>query len=225
MTRRSAVWCPVLCSAALSAVLLAVTPVRGATAGAAARSDAQEVIDGLVGSVNGKTITLSEVRLVRALYLCDGVPSTASDGAVVQKIVERRLILSEVDRYAPPEPSDAMIAERRRVWQASLPAGFDLAAAIAVEAWSEKDLHNWQRDDVRIAQYEERFFGAAAQPTSAEIAAYATAHAAEFTRAGVVPPLEAIEGEIRTRLAADNREKSFRKWLDGLRQRAEILIK
>src|SRR5688500_8530114 len=98
-------------------VLLAACLV-GAAAGARA-----QVIDRFLAVVDGAIIMQSDVA---AAILLNRVPSAglatgsgpsrpsskdAADpaGAALDRLIERQLVLSEVDRYAPPDPADADI--------------------------------------------------------------------------------------------------------------------
>lgn len=66
---------------------------------------AQEVIDRVMAVAAGDVILLSDVRAVRELGLVippDGVDPTRF---IVSALIDRALMLDEVRRYAPPEPS------------------------------------------------------------------------------------------------------------------------
>ena len=72
-----------------------------------AAGSAAEIIDRILAVVDGAIIMQSDVRVAMRLNL---VPSTgAADpaSAVLERLIERQLILSEVDRYAPPDPAEA----------------------------------------------------------------------------------------------------------------------
>ena len=78
-------------------IALAASPLRA------------EIIDRILAVVEGQLITLSDVRAVLRLRL----ETTPQNGDPVQvvldKLIDRQLMLIEVDRYAPPEPSTAEI--------------------------------------------------------------------------------------------------------------------
>jgi hypothetical protein len=138
---------------AVGLVALASLPVASA--------QQPELIERTMAIVGGQVITLSEVRTALALGL---VQSQGTDPitAGTQKLIERALILREVQRYAPPEPAvdavnQAVSAARNRVadpntWQQILDAGG------VSEGW----LRDRVRDDLRIANYlTQRFAGGA----------------------------------------------------------------
>ena len=64
------------------------------------------------------SITLSDVRIVKTLGLV-AVPAGAdADKTILKALIDRLLVLEEVERYAPPEPEDAAIEQRVAAVQA-----------------------------------------------------------------------------------------------------------
>jgi hypothetical protein len=76
-----------------------------------------EVIDRVLAVVSDQVITLSDVTAARDLGL-ESAPGAADPiRAILSKLIDRELVLAEVERYSPPEPStatiDAAVAEVR----------------------------------------------------------------------------------------------------------------
>lgn len=116
---------------------------------------AQVEVDRIVSRVDGRVITLSDIRQARALRLVD---DTSSDDAARRALENRSLILNELSRAAPLAPSsDADVNARRGEWLAAL--GGDPAALLQQSGMSQADLDAWIRDDVRIRAYLHRQFG------------------------------------------------------------------
>jgi hypothetical protein len=113
------------------------------------------LVDRTVALVGGRTITLSDTRVTVALGLVDG---TGGDAAVVDRLIDRELKLRETDRYAPPEPSPAVVDSR--LDEARIRAGGEDGFARILEAggFDEARLRGWIRDDFRIAAYLEQRF-------------------------------------------------------------------
>lgn len=118
---------------------------------------APELLDRTLAIVNGRTITLSDARTALTLGLVEGHEATPD---VVQRLVDRELMLREADRYDPPEPPaervEAGLADaRRRV-------GDDDALARVLESggFTEARLRAWVRDDLRVAAYLRQRFAA-----------------------------------------------------------------
>jgi hypothetical protein len=85
---------------------------------------------------------------------------------VLSKLIDRELALAEVDRYAPPEPTAAMVdREVERVRQRfTSPAAFD--AALARSGIDEKHLRETLRQDLRTRAYLDQRFGTATDRTA-----------------------------------------------------------
>src|SRR5205085_6678383 len=81
----------------LAAMLLATTVVSA------------ETIDRVLAVVAGQLIMLSDVVAVRDLGIVTADAGGDPVGSVLTKLVDRELMLAEVDRYAPPEPENADI--------------------------------------------------------------------------------------------------------------------
>ena len=64
-----------------------------------------EVIDRVLAVVGGQLITLTDVIAARDLRLV--APPTGADPTrdLLSKLIDRELVLAEVERYAPPEPT------------------------------------------------------------------------------------------------------------------------
>jgi peptidyl-prolyl cis-trans isomerase SurA len=185
----------------------------------AARAD---VIDRVLAVVNGHLITLSDVRRVVDLGLIAPGLSGDSTDAVLAHLTDRRLVLEEVDRYAPPEPDAAAIAARVAAIQRqrSGPPGFEARlASLGVDVpWLEQ----WVRDDLRIQAYIEQRFAGAMEATDDEIENYFREHAGEFVRGGQPLPTAEAQTMARERVMAARRQVLTDEWLSGLRRRAEI---
>ena len=127
-------------------------------AGPAAAAD--EVIDRVLAVAGGDVITLSDVRAARELGLVE--PGDALDPvrAVLGQLIDRALVLAEVNRFAPPEPTAQAIAgafETIAARFATVPA-FDAALArLGIDRPFARDL---LREDLRIRAYLDQRFAA-----------------------------------------------------------------
>jgi hypothetical protein len=138
--------------------------VLGAATVAAQPND--ELIERTLAIVGGTPITLSDVRTAVALRLV----SSESINDATERLVERALILREVERYAPPEPSRAEIEKRLAEIRESLePAQYD--AALAIGGFTEGRVRGWVRDDLRISAYLDQRFAADGPERRAELIA------------------------------------------------------
>lgn len=127
-------------------------------AGAQARA---ETIDRVLAVVAGQLITLTDVNAARDLGLqsADNAPDPLR--AILSKLIDRELVLAEVERYAPAEPSaDAVDREVARV-RARFASQQAFDSALARSGIDEKHLRETLRQDLRVRAYEEQRFAAA----------------------------------------------------------------
>lgn len=116
-----------------------------------------DLIDRTLAIVSGRTVTLSDARTALALGLVEG---RDIDEALIRRLVERELVLREIERYQPPEPSPAEI--EAAVAAARTRAGGDaaLAGVLAQGGFTPDRLRSWVRDDLRVAAYLQQRFPA-----------------------------------------------------------------
>jgi hypothetical protein len=120
-----------------------------------------ETIDRVLAVVAGQLITLSDVTAATDLGLqsADGAPDPVR--AVLSKLIDRELVLAEVDRYAPPEPTaDAVDREVQRVWQ-RFPSAAAFDSTLARSGIDEAHLRETLRQDLRMRAYLDQRFSAA----------------------------------------------------------------
>jgi hypothetical protein len=182
-----------------------------------------DVIDRVLAVVDGHLITLSDVRVAAELRLvaADGAASDLTE-AVLSRLIDRRLVLEEVDRYAPPEPDAAAVASRVAVVERQSGSPSGMAARLGSLGVDAEWLKQWVRDDLRIEAYIEQRFAGSMEATDEEIENYFREHAGEFMQGG--QPIAAPEARqlARERVMAVRRRALNEEWLNGLRKRAEI---
>lgn len=126
----------------------------------AASASAQETIDRVVAVVAGDLIMLSDVRAARQLGLVDPGGTPDPDRAVLSVLIDRLLILDEVDRYAPPEPSADAVERALGAIEARLGRPDAVADALARAGTDEPQLRDRLRQDLRIRAYLDQRFAA-----------------------------------------------------------------
>ena len=121
-----------------------------------------ETIDRVLAVVNGSVITLSDVIAARDLGIVS--PGNAADPirAILSSLIDRTLELSEVDRYAPPEPTAAALAREVEIVRARFPTAAAFDAALARCGMDLSRLREMLREDLRIREYLDQRFVAAA---------------------------------------------------------------
>jgi hypothetical protein len=180
-----------------------------------------EIIDRILAVVNGALIMQSDVKMATRLGLVPTTPTPDSLTAPLDALIERRLVLEEVDRYAPPDPSDADVD--RRLDEVRTRAGSAFETILRETGISVDQLRRHMRDDLRIDAYLSQRFGAM-QPSEEEIQQYYRDHQAAFTRNGAVRPLDEVRDVARAELMANQRAVMIKDWIAGLRRRATINV-
>jgi hypothetical protein len=133
---------------------------------------ADETIDRVLAVVGGQVIMLSDVTAARDLGLVPVEGAADPIRAVLSKLIERELILGEVNRYQPPEPDVAALdreVERVRA-RFETPQAFD--AALARSGLDLFHLREAVRANLRMGAYLDQRFsipGAAADRRQALI--------------------------------------------------------
>lgn len=183
----------------------------------------QELIDRILAVVNGQIITLTDVRAALHFQLVPADVSTDPIAAALQRLIDRRLMLVDVERYAPPEPApadiDAGIDRIRTRYKDAL----ELTTALIRYGLSDDELRRYVRDSLRIDAYLQQRFAAMPQPSADDLVRYYRAHPEEFLVNGKPQLFNDAQAAVRARVVETERDRFMREWLAGLRRRATIL--
>ena len=183
-----------------------------------------EVIDRILAVVDTQIVTLSDVRAALRLELVPEDVSVDPIGAVLQRLIDRRLMLAEVDRYAPPEPTPAAVDAAMAVVERRFKDALEMEIALNQSAMSREELRRYVRDTLRLETYFQQRFLTVAQPSEDEIQRYYRDHAAEFTVSGKPQPLETVRDTVRAAVIREQREVLVRQWVEGLRRRGSVQV-
>lgn len=113
-------------------------------------SDAQQLLDRVVARVGSSAITQTDVDA----SVTFGVVARAD---AVRQLIDRRLMLAEVDRFPPPEPGATEIKLLMEAMRAQ--AGADTAAAMKRTGVNDDRLAEIARDTLRLRSYVQQRFG------------------------------------------------------------------
>jgi len=123
-----------------------------------------ETIDRVLAVVGGQIITLSDVNAARDLGLIAVATGAEPIRSVLLQLIDRELMLAEVDRYAPPEPTPDAIDRELAVVRARFASPQDYAAVLERNGVDERHVRELIRQTLRIDAYQEqRFSGADAR--------------------------------------------------------------
>jgi hypothetical protein len=120
-----------------------------------------ETIDRVLAVVAGQLITLTDVTAARDLGLVAAGAAADPVRAVLSTLIDRELVLSEVERYAPPEPTAEAVDRELALVRGRFTSPAEFDAALARSGLDEKHVRETLRQDLRIRAYEDQRFTAA----------------------------------------------------------------
>lgn len=183
----------------------------------------QELVDRTLALVGGQPITLSDARAATALGLVETAPgSTISVSDVVTRLIQRELILREVQRYAPPAPAEAAIDERVEKIRGGFPVRAEMNRVLDANGFTEARLRAWVRDDLRTELYLAQRFASATAPADAEIAREYTRAKEDYDRK--FGSFDGAAPAIRQMLIESRRRQLIVDWVSDLERRTEIVL-
>jgi hypothetical protein len=138
--------------AALAVVAALLAPA------AAVRAD--EIIERVLAVAGGDLIMMSDVRAARELGLIDPGRASDPDREVLTRLIDRALVLAEVDRYQPPEPSADAVDQQLATIRARFASADALHTALTRLGLDEDRLREQVREDLRIRAYLDQRFAA-----------------------------------------------------------------
>jgi len=191
---------------------------------AAGGSRAGELIDRVLAVVSGETITQSDVQGALALGLIEAAGGGDPAAAALSQLIDRTLMLAEVKRFAPSEPTMREVQARIEQMQQRFDSPAARARALAALGIDEERLQLLARDDLRIRAYLAGRFAGTPQPTEQQVDEYL--RAGRQAPAGDGRPLSVDDARERARqqLAAERRQVLVAEWLADLRRRADITV-
>ena len=182
---------------------------------------AQQLLDRIVARVSDRFVTLTDLRVAVALGVVD-VPDGVDELEAVPQLVDRHLILVEVERFALPEPTAAAVARETEVMIAHV--GSRLGEMMASTGIDDAGIRGIARDSLRIRAYLDQRFGTAEQLTEGEVARYYQIHPDEFTRDGTLMPFAQAEPLARQRAGSERRASILAQWTGDLRARGDVAV-
>jgi hypothetical protein len=183
-----------------------------------------QIIDRVLAVVGGRIITLSDARAAVELGLVPIGGSAAPLADALDQLVDRRLMLAEIERYAPPEPTAAAIDEALATVRRRFDREQAFDEALTRAGVPREELRRALRDTLRIEAYQRQRFGAMLQPADEDLVRHYREHPDAFTVDGTPRPFEAVRDEVRARVVEARRAALVEEWLDGLRRRGDVVV-
>lgn len=126
--------------------------------GGAAAARGAEVIDRVLAVAAGQVITLSDVTAARDLGLQTVEASADPVRSVLTRLIDRELMLAEVERYGPPEPAADLVERELTTVRERFPSASAYEATLARSGWDEKRLRDMLRQELRLRAYLDQRF-------------------------------------------------------------------
>ena len=150
--------------------------------------------------------------------------STDPIGAALQRLIDRRLMLVEVDRYAPPSPARPAVNASLAAVERRFKDALGLEIALNQSALTREELRRHLRDTLRIESYLQQRFSTAVQVSDDDVVRYYREHPEDFMRDGQLRPFDDVRDIARTRVIENQRAAFVRQWVDGLRRRGSVQL-
>lgn len=190
--------------------------------GAERRSAGAEIIDRVLAVVAETLITLSDVNAVIDLHLMIVDEGADPIRQILPRLIDRALMLFEVERYAPPEPDADAVSWHLAAVRARFPTAQVFEAILARVGFDERHLRETLRQDLRILAYLDQRFTVQI-PTDDDLGRYYREHPQRFTESGRLTPFAEARPRVLEAATTERRQRLVDEWVNGLRQRAEII--
>ena len=178
-----------------------------------------DIIDRVLAVVGGDIIMLSDVRAVTTLGL---MPDARDEPDVLSRLIDRTLILAEVNRFVVPEPDAAVVEREVAVLRARLGSPDRFREALETVGLTAMSVARLVRDKRRIDSYLTQRFGSAVQPTEAELARFYRDHDDRYAVGGEPQPFEVVREQVRSDLQEERRQALIADWVGRLRLRVTV---
>lgn len=121
---------------------------------------AAETIDRVLAVVAGQLIMQSDVNAVRDLGFITPPPGADPTGSILARLVDRELMLVEVDRYAPPEPETADVDRDMAAVRGRFPSEKAFGDVLARSGFDAAHVREIVRQNLRLRAYLDQRFTA-----------------------------------------------------------------
>jgi hypothetical protein len=191
---------------------------------AAAAGARAEIVDCVLATVGPQIVTLSDLRAARAFGLVPAGMPAGTPTEVLDSLIDRELMLGEVQRFVQPEPDRALVDRRMARVRAAFPNTAAYEQALARTAMTDARLRSVVSGNLQIEAYIEQRFGEPGQPAADQVQRYYADHPAEFTRDGRLLPFGEVRALAQERFLAARQRTLVDQWLERLRRGTHVDI-
>ncbi len=204
-------------AAGIAILVLSVLGVRASVPG-------DQVEDCVAAVVNGRAVTLVDVKIAQRLGLHSGDPGEKSRSVVLDMLIEQMLVFDLARGPAAPTGEEIAAAAD----EAARRLGPDAwAKALAEFGIGDADLRPFFEETVGFRKAIEARFGQAAPVTIKEIEAYyRDVYVPDRRREGAEPlPLVQVLDRIESRIQEQKRDRLVTDWIGNLKAQADVQIR
>lgn len=172
-----------------------------------------EIIDRIMAVVENRIITLSDLRGERTIRTVLGEPASEDDSILLRELIERTLIMNQLNEFPGVEIADQEIDGVMR----QIPGGHTVPQSTLREAI---------RMRLRIAEFVDVRFRQFIRVTEEDSRKYYEEIFVPEVRArgGAVPSLEDVAVEIRKNVVEEKLDHDIDIWLESVRRRSSVEI-
>tara|TARA_B100000929_G_scaffold272493_2_gene244079 strand:+ start:1855 stop:2430 length:576 start_codon:yes stop_codon:yes gene_type:complete len=178
-----------------------------------------DIIDRVVAVVGSDVIMLSDVRTVTTFGL---IPDARNEADVLTRLIDRALILAEVNRFIVPEPGVGVIEAKFDDLRSSFPTPEAFLHALAEVGMTETGLARVLLKGWRVENYLEQRFGSMVQPTETELAQYYRGQINHYSVSGERQPFDQIRDQVRRDLQEERQGVLIADWITRLSLRVKV---
>ena len=178
-----------------------------------------DIIDRVVAVVGSDVIMLSDVRTVTTFGL---IPDARNETDVLTRLIDRALILAEVNRFIVPEPGVGVIEAKLDDLRSSFQTPEAFLHALAEVGMTETALARVLLKGWRVENYLEQRFGSMFQPTETELAQYYRGQINHYSVGGERQPFDRIRDQVRRDLQEERQGALIADWITRLYLRAKV---
>ena len=182
-----------------------------------------ETLDRILAVVAGHVIMQSDVRAFVDLELAELGTDDDSDDVILTYLIERRLVLDEVDRYVVANPPGATVDRLMAQVVARFTSEEAFQRALERVGFTTDDLRQVLQDDARREAYLDNRFGAVRVPTDVELRAYYDEHREKFVDAGRIETFAEVRSSVLEKFTAELRDSTVAEWVSSLVRRGQVI--
>jgi len=185
-----------------------------------------QTADCLAAEVNGKAITLSDLRIIMAFGLEEtepGSPDPLTPAQVLDRLIDRKVVLELAQENLPARAEEADAFLESLVRSLGREAAAERLADFGLE-WS--DLRAYIEEKIAFEKIISMRFSQAAVVSLKEMEGYyaGTYLPAQQKLDKPARPMMQVLGEIEQKIRAEKTMSRVKDWIDGLKKQAEIWV-